>query len=69
MQRHAFKIQTAKEEAAVLAIKVRFSKLSPAVMLLALEETDWEVEQAAKLLDRFQDVKKAQLADLHTVSL
>ena len=67
MQIHAEKLQRAKEEAALKAMALLVPDLSPAVWVLALEEVNWDVEEATVLLNTFQAAKRKELAEIQQV--
>ena len=54
VQKHAEKLQRAKEEAALGKLRAQWPELSEAVLVLALEEVDWETDRATLLLHKFQ---------------
>lgn len=54
MQKHAEKLQRAKEEAALGKLRAQWPELSEAVLVLALEEVSWETDHATLLLHKFQ---------------
>ena len=69
MQRHADKLQRAKEEAALKAMRRLLPDMSPGVWILALQECDWDVENATILLNTFKAVKADDLQQIQDVSL
>lgn len=64
MQKHAEKLQRAKEEAALAKLRAQWPEMSEAVLVLALEDVDWETDRATLLLHRFQSARGAQLDTL-----
>ena len=54
VQKHAEKLQRAKEEAALGKLRAQWPELSEAVLVLALEEVSWETDHATLLLHKFQ---------------
>ena len=60
-------MQRAKEDAAIAKVRAALPETSPAVLLLALEENDWEVEPTLWMLKNFAVVKQRELAVLHEV--
>ena len=54
VQKHAEKLQRAKEEAALGKLRAQWPELSEAVLVLALEEVSWETDLATLLLHKFQ---------------
>ena len=54
VQKHAEKMQRAKEEAALGKLRAQWPELSEAVLVLALEEVSWEMDHATLLLHKFQ---------------
>lgn len=69
MQRHAEKLQRAKEEAALKAMKRLVPNLSPAVWVLALEECSWDVERATVMLNTFQASRGEELVEIEKAFL
>ena len=69
MQKHTERLQQEKEAAALAAVRAQIPSLGPAVAALALAECEWDVEQAAFLMHRFQNARAEQLAALQAVRL
>jgi len=67
MQRHADKLQRAKEEAAIKAMRRLLPNASPSVWVLALEECDWDVEQSTVLINTFTAARASELAEIQEV--
>lgn len=67
MQRHAEKLQRAKEEAALKVMRKTVPDLSPAVWVLALEECSWDAERATVLLNTFESAKRQELSTIQKV--
>ena len=67
MQRHADKLQRAKEEAALKAMKRLLPDMSPAVWVLALEECNWDVEPAVILLNQFTTANGSEILRIQKV--
>ncbi|KAK9836123.1 hypothetical protein WJX81_003270 [Elliptochloris bilobata] len=61
VQKHAEKLQRAKEEAALDKLRAQWPEMSEAVLVLALEDADWETDHATLLLHRFQSALGPQL--------
>ncbi len=68
MQRHAEKLQRAKEEAALKVMRRTVPDLSPMVWVLALEECGWDAERATVLLHTFQSSKRHELGSIQKVA-
>ena len=64
VQKHAEKLQRAKEEAALATLRAQWPEMSEAVLVLALEDADWETDRATLLLHRFQGARGALLDSL-----
>lgn len=67
MARHANKLQKAKEDAALLAIRRLQPDLSPAIWVLALGECDWDPNRASDLMNAFKEAKSKQLSAIQNV--
>ena len=67
VQKHAEKLQYAKEQAALAAITGVLPGMGKAVYANALQELDWDPTLAAKLLLEFQQAKAEQLQDVNKV--
>ncbi len=67
VQKHAEKLQYAKEQAALAAITGVLPGMSKAVYAVALQELDWDPTLAAQLLLQFQQAKAEQLQDVSKV--
>lgn len=68
MQQHANKLQRAKEEAALKAMRRLLPDMSPAVWVLALEECNWDVEPAVVMLNNFKTAKSSEILRLQKVA-
>ncbi len=68
MQQHANKLQRAKEEAALKAMRRLLPDMSPAVWVLALEECNWDVEPAVVMLNTFKSANSAEIMRIQRVS-
>ena len=67
MQQHAAKLQRAKEDAALKAMRRLLPDMSPTVWVLALEECNWDVEPAVILLNRFNAAKGKEISQMRKV--
>ena len=67
MQKHAEKLQYAKEQAALAAITGVLPGLSKAVYAVALQQLDWDPTLAAQLLIQFQQAKGQELQEVNQV--
>lgn len=69
MQQHANKLQRAKEEAALKAMRRLLPDMSPAVWILALEECNWDVEPAVIMLNTFKVARSDEIHRLEKARL
>lgn len=64
VEKHREKMQKAKEEAALRAVRAAVPELGPTVCVLALEGAGWEANSALQLLKGFGTDKADELAVL-----
>ena len=69
VQKHTDRLQKEKEEAALHQIRDELPSVSPAVLVLALQETKWEVGSAVQLVQLFISVQGVQMAKLQGVRI
>lgn len=67
MQQHANKLQRAKEEAALKAMRRLLPDMSPTVWVLALEECNWDVEPAVVMLNTFKAANSSEILRIQKV--
>ncbi len=66
--KHLEKLQQEKEKQGFAKMQALHPSIGPTVCAIALEETDWEVEAAHELLNRFEEENKEGIALLLLVS-
>ena len=64
MQKHYDKLQRAKEEAALAAIRRLQPEVSPAIWALALDECNWDADRASSMIAAF---KVARVKEVHAI--
>lgn len=69
VQKHAEKLQYAKEQSALAALTGVLPGLGKAVYAIALQELDWDPTLAAQLLLQFQQAKANEWQDVKKVCL
>lgn len=67
VQKHTEKLQREKEDAAFKNLSASFPDLGKTVLAHALQECNWEADQALKLLERFHSAAADILENLKQV--